>query len=95
MAVLFLVLLPLALVALSIARAFTRRRKAARTPSMNVYKVSPTEKQTTHRDSQTPEPMPPIEPLADFDWATTPPTKLRPFKPVYNITMGMTCMLKL
>lgn len=30
-----------------------------------------------------------IEPLPDFDWTITPPTKLRPFKTVYNITMGM------
>ena len=29
-----------------------------------------------------------IEPLPDFDWRATPPMKLRPFKPTYNITMG-------
>jgi hypothetical protein len=29
-----------------------------------------------------------IKPLPDFDWKTTPPLKLRPFKPTFNITMG-------
>jgi hypothetical protein len=29
-----------------------------------------------------------IEPLKDFDWKTTPPLKLRPFKPRYHLTMG-------
>ncbi|KAH6623785.1 hypothetical protein F5144DRAFT_584307 [Chaetomium tenue] len=30
-----------------------------------------------------------ITPLPDFDWKTTPPLKLRPFKPTYNITMAL------
>lgn len=30
-----------------------------------------------------------IEPLSDFDWASTPPIKIRPFKPKYHLTMGM------
>ncbi|KAH6847103.1 hypothetical protein B0I37DRAFT_374299 [Chaetomium sp. MPI-CAGE-AT-0009] len=30
-----------------------------------------------------------IEPLPDFDWTATPPLKLRPFKPTYNITMAL------
>lgn len=29
-----------------------------------------------------------IEALQDFDWASTPPMKLRPFKPKYHLTMG-------
>jgi hypothetical protein len=29
-----------------------------------------------------------IEPLKDFDWKTTPPLRLRPFKPKYHLTMG-------
>jgi hypothetical protein len=29
-----------------------------------------------------------IEPLKDFDWKTTPPLNLRPFKPRYHLTMG-------
>jgi hypothetical protein len=29
-----------------------------------------------------------IEPLRDFEWAATPPMKLRPFKPKYHLTMG-------
>ncbi|KAI9832911.1 MAG: hypothetical protein M1819_003941 [Sarea resinae] len=32
---------------------------------------------------------PPIEPLKDFDWATTEPLQLRPFKPRYNLTMAL------
>lgn len=29
-----------------------------------------------------------IEPLLDFDWKSTQPIKLRPFKPKYHLTMG-------
>lgn len=29
-----------------------------------------------------------ISPLSDFDWKSTPPIKLRPFKPNYHLTMG-------
>jgi hypothetical protein len=29
-----------------------------------------------------------IEPLRNFDWKSTPPLKLRPFKPKYHLTMG-------
>ncbi|CCD54821.1 hypothetical protein BofuT4_P161100.1 [Botrytis cinerea T4] len=31
---------------------------------------------------------PSITPLSDFDWRTTEPLRLRPFKPVYHMTMG-------
>ncbi|GAB7323927.1 hypothetical protein MBLNU13_g07348t3 [Cladosporium sp. NU13] len=30
-----------------------------------------------------------IEPLHDFDWESTPPMKLRPFKPKYHLTMAL------
>jgi len=30
-----------------------------------------------------------ILPLSDFDWRTTPPLKIRPFKPKYHLTMGI------
>ncbi|RMZ82762.1 hypothetical protein DV738_g1668, partial [Chaetothyriales sp. CBS 135597] len=33
--------------------------------------------------------FPPIEGLADFDYKTTEPVKLRPFKPKYNLTMAI------
>lgn len=29
-----------------------------------------------------------IESLHEFDWESTPPMKLRPFKPKYHLTMG-------
>jgi len=29
-----------------------------------------------------------INPLSDFEWESTPPIKLRPFKPNYHLTMG-------
>lgn len=32
---------------------------------------------------------PEIEPLSDFRWQNTPPLKLRPFQPKYNLTMGV------
>ncbi|KAK4142894.1 uncharacterized protein C8A04DRAFT_12809 [Dichotomopilus funicola] len=30
-----------------------------------------------------------IEPLDGFDWRATPPLKLRPFKPIFNVTMAI------
>ncbi|KAH7161806.1 hypothetical protein EDB81DRAFT_925523 [Dactylonectria macrodidyma] len=33
--------------------------------------------------------IPPIDPLHNFDWKTEKPKTLRPFKPVYNITMAI------
>jgi hypothetical protein len=32
--------------------------------------------------------FPEVEPLDDFDWKTTEPLQIRPFKPKYNLTMG-------
>lgn len=32
---------------------------------------------------------PEVETLTDFRWQDTPPLKLRPFQPKYNLTMGM------
>lgn len=32
---------------------------------------------------------PTIEPLPSFDWENEEPLQLRPFKPIYHITMGM------
>lgn len=29
-----------------------------------------------------------IEPLSEFDWESTDPIKIRPFKPEYHLTMG-------
>ncbi|KAK4100411.1 FAD/NAD(P)-binding domain-containing protein [Parathielavia hyrcaniae] len=43
------------------------------------------------RDDKTIPSKPLIEPLPDFDWKSTPPMKLRPFKPTYNITMAIQC----
>ncbi|KAI9815267.1 MAG: hypothetical protein M1827_002747 [Pycnora praestabilis] len=31
----------------------------------------------------------PIQPLPDFDWQTTEPLQIRPFKPRYHLTMGL------
>lgn len=33
--------------------------------------------------------LPEIQPLPSFDWRVESPRKLRPFKSVYNITMGV------
>lgn len=35
------------------------------------------------------DPYDSIEPLEDFDWSTTEPIRIRPFKPKYHLTMGM------
>ncbi|EDO02341.1 hypothetical protein SS1G_04817 [Sclerotinia sclerotiorum 1980 UF-70] len=45
------------------------------------------EKASDSIDSQT------IVPLTDFDWRTTEPLKIRPFKPIYHMTMGMKRLL--
>ena len=34
------------------------------------------------------DPYQDIEPLQDFDWSTTSPVQIRPFKPIYHLTMG-------
>lgn len=34
-----------------------------------------------------------IEPLLDFDWATTHPIRLWPFKSKYHLTMGRSALL--
>ena len=34
------------------------------------------------------DPYQDIEPLSDFDWSTTPPARIRPFKPKFHLTMG-------
>ena len=44
------------------------------------------EKHTVERDARAA--YEDIEPLHDFDWSSTPPLKLRPFKPKYHLTMG-------
>ena len=35
------------------------------------------------------DPYDDIEPLHNFDWSTTEPMKLWPFKPKYHLTMGI------
>lgn len=35
------------------------------------------------------DPYEDIEPLHDFDWRSTPPIKVRPFKPKYHLTMAL------
>ena len=34
------------------------------------------------------DPYDAIEALPAFDWASTPPIRIRPFKPKYHMTMG-------
>ncbi|PSS12800.1 hypothetical protein M430DRAFT_124428 [Amorphotheca resinae ATCC 22711] len=41
-------------------------------------------------DEKTKDPTTEIIPLPDFDWRTTEPLKIRPFKPKYHLTMGLT-----
>jgi hypothetical protein len=35
--------------------------------------------------------FPDVEEQSDFDWKTTEPLQLRPFKPKYHLTMGKFC----
>lgn len=47
--------------------------------------------QTKYNNARVPKTpgFPPVETLENFDWKTTEPIKLRPFKPIYHLTMGM------
>lgn len=47
-----------------------------------------TEPSQSAKDADEPNCYPPVEPLPDFDWKTTQPVKIRPFKPKYNLTMS-------
>lgn len=40
------------------------------------------------------DPYEDIEPLQKFDWSTTEPIQIRPFKPKYHLTMGMHCQMQ-
>jgi hypothetical protein len=44
----------------------------------------------TLAESKDPDPYYNLEPLENFDWSTTEPIKIRPFKPKYHLTMGQT-----
>ncbi|KAK4152214.1 hypothetical protein C8A00DRAFT_16454 [Chaetomidium leptoderma] len=92
-----LVLIASALVAL--ATLATRRRLCfSSQPSLtsdhaNSGATTPSQREKKKgRSSESPESKPNIEALPDFDWRSTAPTKvtkLRPFKPTYNITMAI------
>lgn len=44
-------------------------------------------KSSTGEDKEV-DPYHSLEPLQDFDWSSTEPIKIRPFKPKYHLTMG-------
>ena len=66
-----------------------RRRVPSSLAAGKDTKVSVSVKDEKRSGSNTACQSPEIEPLPDFDWRATPPTQLRPFRPTYNITMGM------
>jgi hypothetical protein len=76
-----MMLAPLIAAAIAVA-IFVIWRNRRRTDSMLEDKALVNEKTASN-------PYEDIEPLHDFDWSTTDPIKLRPFKPVYHLTMGM------
>jgi hypothetical protein len=82
-------LLALILLASILVVATARRRRNVNFSQSNGLSAkAPTEvKDDNPSDGNGSKPT--IEPLPDFDWQATPPTKLRPFKPTYNITMGV------
>ena len=45
---------------------------------------------STNEKEQAIDPYEDIEPLKNFDWSTTTPMRIRPFKSKYHITMGIT-----
>lgn len=86
MAFLFALVLIVVVLAATVAR---RRRVPSSLAAGNGAKRSVSVKYEKRDESNTAVKSPQIEPLPDFDWQATPPTRLRPFRPTYNITMGM------
>jgi hypothetical protein len=76
-----MMLAPLTAAAIAVA-IFVLWRYRRRTDSILEDKALVNEKTAT-------DPYDDIEPLHNFDWSTTEPIKLWPFKPVYHLTMGM------
>ena len=78
------------LIAVAVVAALARRRReTAPSPSSGESKVpTPVKNEKPDGNNEGSECPSDIEPLLDFDWRATPPMKLRPFKPTYNITMG-------
>ena len=54
----------------------------------NIAILEPDEKQHGSEQEDPLKAYQDLEPLRDFDWESTPPMKLRPFKPKYHLTMG-------
>ncbi len=81
------------LLILAFAVAAVVRRRSSPSPTPIIHPDSKPVKYESENGTPrtaTPEPKPDdIEPLPDFDWQATPPLQLRPFKPTYNITMGV------
>lgn len=86
MAFLFAFVLIVVVLAATVAR---RRRVPSSLAAGNDAKLSVSAEDEKRGESNTTVKSPEIEPLPDFDWQATPPTQLRPFRPTYNITMGM------
>lgn len=68
---------------LQVAR-YIRWKRLDRTRRANENEVKAAENKSSSHELN-----PSIEPLGNFDWKTTRPMKLRPFKPTYHITMGV------
>ncbi|KAL3464420.1 hypothetical protein BJX64DRAFT_96534 [Aspergillus heterothallicus] len=58
----------------------------------NAYPTHPAT--PTYQEERAPEPdsYPPIAPLPNFNWETTPPLLIRPFKPKYHLTMAISTL---
>ncbi|EHY53638.1 hypothetical protein HRR83_003853 [Exophiala dermatitidis] len=68
------VILLIVFVFLAIRQAKVKQQEAAKAGHDNRYLKAPE--------------FPPVEEQADFDWKTTEPLQLRPFKPKYHLTMA-------
>ncbi|KAK2732947.1 hypothetical protein FQN57_002432 [Myotisia sp. PD_48] len=53
------------------------------------YTAKPPKKRARKFDVADEDHFPPIEPLDKFDWKTTEPLQLRPYKPKYHLTMAL------
>ncbi len=83
-------LLALVVIAVMVVAAIAcRRRETAPSSSRGDSKVPPVKNEKINESNKISKCRPDIEALPDFDWQATPPMKLRPFKPTYNITMGI------
>ncbi|KAL2854844.1 hypothetical protein BJY01DRAFT_243496 [Aspergillus pseudoustus] len=70
------------------------RTRAQYNKFKHAYSTHPATTTYQNEKQRAPEPdsYPPIAPLSNFNWETTPPIAIRPFKPKYHLTMAISTL---